>query len=469
MKTFAAIMMAFCLLFPITACGLDAIETYPSDNYAPGSGQTNDSIIQSLADLDGYYTDTFVPGEISEINIEIDEEDWADLCANAMNESYYQVDITVNGTTVTDVGFRTKGASSLRSVASSDSDRYGFKIKFDEYVNDQTLNGLDMLVLNGNFADPSYMREYLAYTASAYLDCSTPFLSYTKLSINGEYFGLYLSVEAYKDSFVERITGGNKGAILYEADTEDCTLQSSDDAAGFQVHVGEDDGNANIHKLIEALISASADNTDDLESLLDIDSVLKAMAVNAVTGNYDSYNGSKAHNYYLLYSDGQFEYIAWDFNMAFGGFSEDGGSSVSVDVASPFFKVDSSMRPLMEKLLEIENYNARYFSYVEDLCTFFSDFEDKITTIANFIRDDVEADPTAFYSTEQFESNISFSGSDLSQITQLRTRDIQTHDSKTGDPAFRTGNDNEMMDNALNMQTVSIMDYIKQRLEFITD
>lgn len=29
----------------------------------------------------------------------------------------------------------------------SDSDRYGFKVKFDQYVDGQTLNGLDMLVL----------------------------------------------------------------------------------------------------------------------------------------------------------------------------------------------------------------------------------------------------------------------------------------------------------------------------------
>lgn len=53
---------------------------------------------------------------------------------NAAEETYIMVDVVVNGTTFTNVGIRPKGNSSLRDVASSDSDRYSFRLKFDEYV-----------------------------------------------------------------------------------------------------------------------------------------------------------------------------------------------------------------------------------------------------------------------------------------------------------------------------------------------
>jgi spore coat protein CotH len=472
----------------MTACSQEASETKDSNS-------ADVSTTEVLADLDGYYSDTFGTGEITEINIEISEEDWDDLCINAMDETYYKSNITVNGTAVTDVGFRAKGASSLRSVADTDSNRYGFKIKFDKYVDDQTLNGLDMMVLNGSFSDPSYMREYLAYASSAYLGGTTPYISYTRLSINGEYFGLYLSIEAYDGSFVERITDGDEDAVLYGADTEQCTLLASDDGSGFDIAVGEDEGNTNILNLIDVLNSTTADNKEELESILDINSVLRAMAVNSVTGNYDSYNGSKAHNYYLLYSNGKFEYIAWDYNMAFGGFSEDGGKSVAVDVESPFYNVDSSMRPLMEKLLEIDEYKELYLSYVDELCYYLSDYEEKIADIADFIREDVETDPTAFYTIEQFESNIAASDSNLVESTQAGINDGQMPDNipqSVADGEVPTLQDDEPpenpegktqtlknvenqhprneiggRENAISNQTVSIVDYIEQRLDII--
>ncbi len=426
MKKIIPFLLTLCVIVTLTACNQDSQDATDTTS--------DDSILNILSDSDGYYSDTFGTGGITEVNIDISEEDWENLCANAIDEEYYSADITVNGTTVTNVGFRAKGASSLLAVSNSDSDRYGFKINFDEYIDDQTLNGLDMLVLNGSYADPSYMREYLAYAANAYLGAITPYVSYTRLSINGEYFGLYLSIESYKDSFVERVTDGDDDAVLYEAESESCTLLTNDDGSGFEPEVGDDDGNTNILNLIEILNSTTADNTDELESILDVDSVLKAMAINLVTGNYDSYSGSKAHNYYLLYSNGKFQYIGWDYNMAFGGFVEDSGSSITVDIDSPFYSTDSSSRPLMEKLLEIDEYKDIYLAYVYDLCDYFGDFDEKISTLATLIQDDVESDPTAFYTFAEFQNNLLASEIDYTQSTAKSTPSINNSDS-TGLPA----------------------------------
>lgn len=335
---------------------------------ASGSSQSQqkssyEAAAEVLSDSQNTYGTVFGQGSIINVNVQISADDWQTLRDNAEEEEYYSADITVNGTMLKNVGFRAKGFSSLTSVARSDSDRYGFKVKTDEYVKGQTLNGLDMLVLNGSFADPSYMREYMTYLAAAYLNGTTPYVTYANLSINGDLFGFYLMIEAYDDSFVARYSTGDD-TVLYKADSENCTLLTDDDASGFDVKYGEDAGNSNIQKLIAVLNNTTEENKADLESILDVNSALKAWAINTVMGNYDSYSGSKAHNYYLLYTGGKFSYIGWDYNMSIGGFSEDNGASVEVDVLNPAYSTEMAKRPLIQKLLAISEYKERYLGYV---------------------------------------------------------------------------------------------------------
>lgn len=165
-------------------------------------------------------------------------------------------------------------------------------------------------------------------------------------------------------------------------------------------------------------MKTTEDNKSQLEEILNVDSVLKAIAVNTVLGNYDSYSGSKAHNYYLLYEDGKFSYIGWDYNMSIGGFMEGNGASVTADIDSPVYNVDISQRPLIEKLLKIDEYNDRYKEYVNELTEYFSECEEKINSIADTIRPYVENDPSAFYTIDQFETNITKSDADLSEVSE---------------------------------------------------
>ncbi|MBO4422326.1 MAG: CotH kinase family protein [Clostridia bacterium] len=367
----------------------------------------------ALQDTENYYNGLFGDNEIIKVDVSISEENWKDLCEHASEENYYPADVTVNGVKLENVGFRTKGFSSLSMVAKSDSDRYGFKIKTNEYVKGQTLNGLDMFVLNGSFSDASYMREYLTYAACEHLGTITPILSYTDLYINGELFGFYVMIEAYDDSFVERNTDDGD-AVLYKASSENCTLTASDNCAGFDVKVGKDEDCTNVKKLIQALDKTKEGETEEIESILDVDSALKAWAVNTVLGNYDSYSGSKAHNYYLLYSDGKFSYIGWDYNMSVGGFSGDNGASVSADVSSGLYGSSPDQRPLISKLLAVEEYYERYIGYVNDLCAYFSDIEGMVNWISDKISEHVKNDPTSFYTYEQYQQNISKSDSNLS-------------------------------------------------------
>jgi len=160
-----------------------------------------------------YESTLFDKDEIMTVNITISDENWADILENAMAEEYHLCDITINGETYESVAIRTKGASSLSSVSSSESDRFSFKIKADEYVGGQSFDGLDEFVLNNCYLDATYMKEYLSYEMMDYIGVDTPLYSYAAISINGEYFGLYMMVEAPEEDFLERLYGSDYGEL----------------------------------------------------------------------------------------------------------------------------------------------------------------------------------------------------------------------------------------------------------------
>lgn len=383
------------------------------------------------------YDDLFKENEIMDVKIEISEDDWKDMLENAMDEEYHSVNITIGNNTLENVGIRTKGFSSLQSVASSDSDRYSFRVKLDKYVDGQNLNGLDEFVLNNNFQDPSYMREYLSYKALEQLGVDVPQMSYANIYINGELFGFYLAVEAIDDSFIERVSESDASDIkLYKADGENSTLVNEASLKSFDLKIGEDDNMDDLKRLVSAINSIEDGNKGEIESMFDVDTFLKAIAVNTTVGNYDSYSGSKAHNYFLLKENGVFKYIPWDFNMAFGGFMEDNGASVTVSIENPIYGVDSSERPLIEKLLSVDEYKERYYGYLKELVDYYDNFEEQVNDLASLIRPYIENDPTAFYTIEQFQQNIVESDIDLSTIENKKEGNMPKHpNNSNGEPS----------------------------------
>ena len=177
-----------------------------AENYE-GNGQITDTVLDK--------------NNVTEINIEIDENTWQELLTNATAEEYYSANVTINSETFYNVGLRTKGNSSLTNVARDEnSDRYSLKIKFDKYVDGQTYNGIEKLALNNNYQDPTYMKEYLSYEIFSSLGVPTPEYSYASISINGEPWGLYLAIEDIDERYIEKYYGSVDGN-LYKSETMD--------------------------------------------------------------------------------------------------------------------------------------------------------------------------------------------------------------------------------------------------------
>ncbi len=175
---------------------LSGCQTKTSESQATADSATADNAKNTSAE---YAESLFDTGYVHEINVEISEDDWKDLLENPLEKTKYKANVTIDGNRVENVSFATKGNTSLSQVASSDSDRYSFKINFGKYEKGQTYQGLDKLNLNNIMSDATYMKDYLSYMIMREAGVSAPLTSYAALSINGELHGLYIAIDSISD------------------------------------------------------------------------------------------------------------------------------------------------------------------------------------------------------------------------------------------------------------------------------
>lgn len=343
----------------------------------------------------------FPKDKVIDVKITMDEADFQDMLDNASAEEYKEASVNYNGMQFDHVGIRTKGNLSLRSVVNSDSDRYSFKISFDEYLN-QTLNGISKINLNNNYSDASYMREFLTYELADSVGLPTPGFSYVNVYVNDELWGFYLAIEQIGDSYLQRHFDHSYGA-LYKAEMtgagSDLTWLGNDPDSYTGLVMKSKSSNDDI--LIDMLDELN--NGTDYEKVLDVDNVLKYVALNVVASNMDSYLGSNKQNYYLYENNGIFSVLPWDYNMAFGGL---GGSSILIDEPTQGALAE---RPLIAKLLEVDEYKERYHAILSEMLEGYMQqetFNERVAQLQDLISEHVKQDPRPFYSYEEYDQSI---------------------------------------------------------------
>lgn len=352
----------------------------------------------------------FPHDQVVDVYIDIEEDVYNLMTDNAMAEEYVMADITYNGYSFSNIGIRPKGNSSLKSVANSNSDRFSFKVDLDYYIDDQNFYGITKLNLNNSFSDPTMMAEYLGYEMLAELDADASRTTYVALYINNEYKGLYLSVEHVDEAFlIEHY--GNANGELYKpdmgigSDLEYISDNGLDYTGLFPENFSSYDNGA-VTKLIKSI-----EEGYDLESIFNVDSFLKYLAMSTITVHMDSYQSGMFHNYYLYNNNGVFEWVTWDLNMIFNGFPMSGLS----DEEATKFLIDEPVigamenYPLLEAIFKNEEYVTRYHEYMEMLIDGYlseDNFTEKVTTTYEMIKPYVEIDPTSFYTYDQFEESL---------------------------------------------------------------
>jgi len=382
---------------------------------APGASQTNEAEDGSAAAQESV-SSVFPKDQVIDVKITMDEADFADMIDNAEAEEYKEASVEYNGQKFEHVGIRTKGNLSLRSVVNSDSDRYSFKLSFDEYVN-QTLDGISKINLNNNYSDATYMREFLAYELAASAGLPTPGFSYVNVYINGELWGFYLAVEQIGDSYLERYFGNAYGALYKGVMTgagSDLTWlgQDPDSYTGLEMKSKSSNDDVLIDMLDEL------NNGSDYEQVLDVDQALRYIALNVAASNMDSYLGTNKQNYYLYENKGVFSILPWDYNMAFGGF---GGSGILIDEPTQGAVAE---RPLVAKLLEVDEYKEHYHAILQDMLDGYlkqETFAKRVEQLKTLISEHVQQDPRPFYTYEQYKEAVPA----LLTFVQQSTENIQ--------------------------------------------
>jgi spore coat protein CotH len=227
--------------------------------------------------------------------------------------------VRVNGVVYDSVGVKYKGNSSYDSTYAKNP----MHIRLDKYKS-HAYQGIKDIKLANIYADPSMVREASTYTLlKNYAD--VPSVGFVELYVNNRRIGLFTNTEAIDDRFLgdnfalatntlmkcnpqnpgpaHRSTLKYKGAdsTLYFADYE------LDSKYGWKEFV--------------SYMNRLANDSSNIESVLDVDRALWMLAFNNVFVNLDSYTGAFAQNHYQ-YKDknGRFCPLIWDLNMSLGGF-----------------------------------------------------------------------------------------------------------------------------------------------------
>lgn len=448
-----------------------------------------------------YESMLFNTDELIQIDIRMKEEEWQDMLDHASEEEYYSCDIVINDQTIHNVGIRPKGNTSLSAIVKNpESDRYSLKLEFDHYVEGQTCYGLDKLILNNNYADTTNMKEAIVYDMYQYLGTDASLYNYAEISVNGEYWGVYLALEAVEESFLLRNYGtedgelykpdsmnkgggfkdgefegeppqpdgkhfpdgnepsqgmenmqrrpengeevfprerntGTKGEHEFEGGVPSrgggfgmggsgANLNYTDDDLDSYSDIWEgevtDTGKQDHRRVVTALKNISQGT--DLEEYLDIDNILKYMAVHTFSVNMDSLSGNMAHNYYLYEYDGMLNILPWDYNLSFSGMNM-GRDNSAVEIINDAIDSPFQGTEFFDAVLENEEYFSRYHEYLRQLTkeyVFGGRFEEVFQRIRSQIDVLVERDPTALYSYEEYEAGVEM----LYQTVMLRAESI---------------------------------------------
>ncbi len=172
--------------------------------------------LQPASKAQGYETRLFDTGRVHTIDIVMDG--WEEFLESCENEEYAACSVVIDNEAYKNVGLRAKGNTSLSMVSAMDSDRYSFKIEFDQYESGKTYYGLDKLCLNNIIQDNTCMKDYLTYQMMGAFGVDAPLCSYVYITVNGQDWGLYLAVEGVEDGFLQRNYGSGHGN-LYKPDS----------------------------------------------------------------------------------------------------------------------------------------------------------------------------------------------------------------------------------------------------------
>jgi len=190
-------------------------------------------------------------------------------------------------------------------------------------------------------------------------------------------------------------------------------------------------------RLIQSL--KSLNEGENIESVVDVDEVLRYFVVHNFIRNGDSYTGTMIHNYYLYEENGQLSMIPWDYNLGYGTFQGMNASSeVNADIDQPVDNGSIEDRPMVAWIFSNESYTEQYHTLMSEFIdSWFTngEMETMIESLYTMLRPYVEKDPTKFCTLEEFDQGIQT----ITSFVTLRAQSIRNQLSGSTETVDTTG------------------------------
>jgi spore coat protein H len=260
---------------------------------------------------------------LHEAKLDLDPAAWRALRENFQSNQYYAANLTVDGVAVLQIGIRSRGEGSR------DEEKPGLKVEFDKYVPAQEYYGYKSLVIDNLVQDASMLRERLSFLVFEAMGTASPRNAFARLTVNGEYWGLFALVEPVSKPFLEARLGEKSGTLFdYEwVSPYDFSWRGS--ATGsyvplpFQPETNEE--KSDVADGLVAFVQAINETPDAsfvsaMGARLDVDRLLTHVAVENAIAEADGIVGDQGLNNFYLYEYGaknRFVFIPWDKDNTF--------------------------------------------------------------------------------------------------------------------------------------------------------
>ncbi|MFI3258637.1 MAG: CotH kinase family protein [Rikenellaceae bacterium] len=283
--------------------------------------------------------------------------------------------ITYDDTDWYQVGVRFKGNSSLSQTYSSGNYKLSMKLSFDKYetkypaLTNQRFYGFKQLNLNNNYEDESFMREKVATDLFREFGLKAAHTQFCEIYINDTYFGLYTIVEEVDDTVIKSQFSDGSGNCYKPEDDAASFASGKYDAEELALKTNTDNPDySDVLELYNTLHSSERSSDVEawksrLEAAFDVDNFIRWMAVNVTIQNWDSY-GNMTHNYYLYNnpSTSQLTWIPWDHNETM----QSATGNYKDYEPSTYLTISSSSWPLIRYILNVDEYKAKFNSYLAE-------------------------------------------------------------------------------------------------------
>lgn len=322
--------------------GVDSAEETGADSTGETAGETAEDTGEEP--WPRACSELYDPDTLQTFDLSFTDEDLGALRrdCNQGAQSYHPATFTWNGESV-DAQVRLKGNWSWSC------DKLQFVVSFNEEDADARFHGQRKLVLDAPWYDRTFLHERMAFPLFEARGLPYSCVNNARVTINGDFYGLYANVERVDHEYLERHFDESDGN-LYQGGTE---LKTNEDEA--------DTG--------DLLALQAAVTVDEYAALIDLDQAVAEWATEAMLPAMDNYWAGVEINYYLYSHPSRgFVYVPYDLDISFGDAAYTDGTLVWPDAvyADPLTYEHSGWQKeaLVETVLADDHWCGRF---VEEL------------------------------------------------------------------------------------------------------